>query len=41
MKDIIFEIIQKLLLSKEIMIQLEPRVIQSMIQNINLFGMSI
>ena len=41
MRNIIFEIIQNLLLSRDIILYLEPQVIQSMIQNINLFGMSI
>lgn len=41
MKNIIFETISNLLLSRESILTFEPQVIQILIQNINLFGMSI
>jgi len=41
MKNIIFEVVYKMLLSTENILTFDPEVIQSIVQSINLFGMSV
>ena len=41
MKNILFEVIYKLLLDRNSVLAFEPTVIQSIIQTVNLFGMSM
>lgn len=41
MKNIIFEVIYKMLMSRDSLLLFEPAIIQQFIQTINLFGMSV
>lgn len=41
MKSIIFDVIYQILMAKDTLLTFEPQVIQSLIQTINLFGMSV
>lgn len=41
MKNIIFEVIYKMLMTTKNVLSFEPKVIQSLIETINLFGMSV
>ena len=41
MKNIIFEVVYKMLMSQDTLLTFEPSVIQSLIQTINMYGMSV
>lgn len=41
MKNIIFEVVYKMLNSRDTLLTFEPSVIQTIIETINLFGMSV